>query len=212
MQTPPLQWSGLAAPRAELPRAPRAWWRAVAPDVGRWGAPAPAPADRVIFDLCAGSGAWSQPYVEAGYIVVRVTLPFDDVRTWVPPCRPWGVLCAPPCNEFSRANRSPRDYVEGMAAVNACLRVVAQTRPIWWAVENPHHGDLAAFLGPPQWSFEPYEFGDPWRKPTALWGEFMPPTDRQLVTPLGAAIDRSTPAARARTPPGFARAFFAANG
>ena len=32
---------------------------------------------RVILDLCAGSGAWSQPYVEAGYDVRRYDLPTD---------------------------------------------------------------------------------------------------------------------------------------
>jgi hypothetical protein len=36
----------------------------------------------MIVDLCAGSGAWSEPYARAGYRVLRVTLPECDVRTW----------------------------------------------------------------------------------------------------------------------------------
>jgi hypothetical protein len=149
--------------------------------------------------------------VEAGYPVVRVTLPADDVRIWVPPCRPWGVLCAPPCNEFSRAKRAEHDHVLGMETVNACLRIVAQCRPRWWALENPQGGDLSQFIGLPQWTFQPYDFGDPWTKATGLWGEFNPPSDRQPVTPVGSAMERRGSAARAVTPPGFARAFFLAN-
>jgi len=185
------------------------WWKpyASAPLVSG----APPIAQRVIFDLCAGTGAWSAPYIERGYRVVRVTLPELDVRTWVPPCRAWGVLAAPPCEQFSRARRSPRDFIEGMACVNAVVRIVAQVQPVWWALENPMCGDLAQFLGAPTWTFHPWDFGDPWTKPTALWGTFSPPLERSPVDPTGSAMDRSTAEARAVTPPGFARAFANAN-
>lgn len=235
VRTPPLKWCGLASPLGDrrLPTPPAGWWRLLAPSArlpgfaypaapAWWGVTAargrrgveepPDVGARVIFDLCAGSGEWSRPYVEAGYVVVRVTLPDNDVRTWVPPCRPWGVLCAPPCNEFSRAKRAEHDHVVGMETVNACLRVVAQTRPRWWALENPQGGDLSKFIGLPQWTFQPYEFGDAWTKATGLWGEFNPPVDgRCLVTPMSSAMERRGSAARAVTPPGFARAFFGAN-
>lgn len=232
-ETPVLEWCGLVTPAGgrRLPTPPPTWWR-LAPSArpaGSGGPIAPAapgvtasrgqvlrgeetpPRDRVIFDLCGGSGSWSAPYVEAGYLVVLVTLPLLDVRTWTPPCRPWGILAAPPCNEFSRAKRDERDYVEGMACVNACLRLVAQCRPRWWALENPQGGDLAQFIGPPTWTFQPYDFGDPWTKATGIWGEFSPPMNRRPVVPAGSAMDRRTAAERAVTPPGFARAFFEAN-
>lgn len=45
----------------------------------------PPPAKRIILDLCAGSGAWSEPYKRAGYKVVRVSLPKHDVRTFAAP-------------------------------------------------------------------------------------------------------------------------------
>lgn len=169
---------------------------------------------RVILDLCGGSGSWSRPYRSAGYAVRVVTLPTDDVRVFVPPRRVWGVLAAPPCTEFSVATNGrvgkPRDFVEGMAAVNACLRIVLQCKPRWWALENPT-GLLARFLGRPAYGFEPYEFGDPWTKATSLWGEFQIPARGPFVTPRGSAATRSSAAARAVTPPGFARAFFEAN-
>lgn len=199
------------APGAYLdPGLAPSWWRLHTSPPGRL-APGPPGRDRVILDLCGGSGAWSEPYRQAGYDVVGVTLPDLDVRTYTPPCRAWGILAAPPCEHFSRARRSPRDHVLGMATVNACLRLICQVQPAWWALENPWYGDLATFLGAPQWTFHPYEFGDPWTKPTALWGVFSPPTRRQPVAPTSSAMDRPTAAARAVTPPGFARAFFEAN-
>jgi hypothetical protein len=178
----------------------------------------------LILDLCAGSGSWSKPYELAGYAVERVTLPSLDVRTFQPSnARVWGVLAAPPCTEFSLAkNGHARDFIEGMACVNACMRIVLQVRPVWWALENPV-GLLSRFLGDPMDVWEPYEFGDYWSKRTALWGDFDPPTRGPFVTPIdggGPVCERCFPDSprvcsvaehRAVTPAGFARAFFEAN-
>lgn len=170
---------------------------------------------RLILDLCAGSGAWSAPYKRAGYRVVRVTLPRHDVCTFVSPrARVWGVLCAPPCQEFSLARnggRKPRDFAAGMACVNACLRLVLQTRPTWWALENPV-GKLSVWLGTPRDVFEPCDFGDPWTKRTAVWGDFAIPARGPFVKPAAGKTRLTASAAeRAVTPSGFARAFFEAN-
>jgi hypothetical protein len=192
---------------------------------GRGAEVLPPPASRLILDLCAGSGAWSEPYRRAGYRVERVTLPETDVRTFTPPPNVWGVLAAPPCTEFSIAkNGRRRDFTAGMETVNACMRVILQARPRWWALENPGSGLLAGYLGTPRDSFEPHEFGDPWTKLTALWGEFALPKRGPFVKPLGGgplctACDPaghraswcSSAAHRAKTPDGFARAFFEAN-
>lgn len=37
--------------------------------------------ERVILDLCGGTGAWSEPYRKAGYTVHNITLPEYDVTT-----------------------------------------------------------------------------------------------------------------------------------
>lgn len=183
---------------------------------------------RIILDLCGGCGAWSEPYRAAGYDVRLVTLPEHDVRTYVPPAEVWGVLAAPPCTQFSTARRDdlrsrPRDFIEGMECVNACMRIVLQSAPRWWALENPT-GHLGKFLGTPRDTWEPCDFGDPWTKRTALWGSFTIPERGPFVEPLGggpfcSACDPSgssrrwcaNAAHRAVTPPGFARAFFEAN-
>jgi hypothetical protein len=195
---------------------------AVVPELGGWGLAAravgreaPPAAARLILDLCGGSGAWSEPYRRAGYRVEVVTLPAADVRVFVPPpAGVWGILAAPPCNEFSRARRLPGNHVAGLEVVAACLRVILQAVPVWWALENPWHGDLSAYLGPPDWTFHPWQFGDMWTKPTALWGEFTPPSSvgcQRPAGPLPSAMDRGNAAARAVTPPGFAEAFARAN-
>lgn len=187
----------------------------------------PAQVAPLILDLCGGSGSWARPYVDAGYRVLRVTLPEHDVRTWTPPDEPvHGVLCAPPCEQFSLARNGhpkPRDFVTGMATVNACMRIVAQVRPVWWALENPV-GMLSKFLGTPRDVWEPCDFGDPWTKRTAIWGDYVIPTRGPFVLPLGGGpicrvcnpTKRATSwcnnrAHRAITPAGFARAFFEAN-
>lgn len=165
----------------------------------------------VILDLCAGSGAWSEPYAAAGYQVIRCTLPDCDVRNYSPPAHVHGVLAAPPCNEFSLAkNGQERDLDGGLELVLHCLRIIALAQPVWWALENPV-GLLGHWLGEPRFTFQPYEFGDPWTKRTALWGRFNLPVRGPFVDPLGSAMDRATAAERAITPPGFAAAFAKAN-
>ena len=133
----------------------------------------------IILDLCGGSGSWSKPYVEAGYDVRLITLPDYDVTTYTPPDNVYGILAAPPCTEFSILNciAAPRDRTpdEGMVVVNACLKIIEQCNPVWWALENPV-GHLREYLGNPTMTFQPWEYGDPWTKRTDIWGRFnIPP-------------------------------------
>ncbi len=137
-------------------------------------------------DLCAGSGAWSAPYERAGYRVERVTLPNADVRTYVPPSGVHGILAAPPCTEFSLAkNGRERDFAKALEPVTACLRIIALARPAWWALENPGGSLLHRWLGTARDSWQPFEFGDPWTKLTAVWGSFVLPesTTSARLTP-----------------------------
>ncbi len=165
---------------------------------------------RLVLDLCGGTGAWSEPYRSAGYEVHVVTLPGHDVRDYRPPPNVWGVLAAPPCTEFSIAKTTgERDLLTGLETITACLRIIAEARPRWWALENPGSGLLRRWLGTPRDVWQPCDFGDPWTKLTALWGDFALPR-RRHVRPLS-GMPGTTAAARAVTPPGFARAFFEAN-
>jgi hypothetical protein len=198
---------------------------------------------KIILDLCGGTGAWSRPYRNAGYDVRIVTLPEQDVRTYEPPNGVHGILSAPPCTHFSFVlnEKIKRDFDGGMEIVNACRRIIAESKPKWWALENPY-GHLVKFLGKPRFVFQPWEFGDPWTKRTGIWGEFLIPRktfsrwDEVRKLPLYVRPGRKKPnmvwlhksskalipsfaeykaetdaAFRAITPTGFANAFFEAN-
>ena len=109
--------------------------------------------DKIILDLCGGTGAWSKPYKEAGYDVRLITLPENDVRTYTPPENVYGIFAAPPCTMFSLARtraKTPRDLKQGMEIVIACLNIIWECRYknklAFWTLENPM-GYLRQFLG-----------------------------------------------------------------
>lgn len=204
---------------------------------------------KIILDLCGGTGAWSKPYKDAGYDVKLITLPKYDVRDFylLPGDKIYGILAAPPCTMFSfartKANKQ-RDLKEGMEIVRACLNIIWQcmevkqetkhkTLPLkFWALENPN-GMLKFLLGKPAFEFNPWEFGDGYKKKTHLWGWFNEPK-KKIVSPgfnkdhnhnklpkfdrmkskdiapeMFGKLTRQE--RRAITPEGFAKAFFKAN-
>jgi hypothetical protein len=183
-----------------------------------------------ILSLCDYSGAWSQPYADAGYDVVRVDIKRgQDIRLFEAlrfPVR--GVLAAPPCTAFAssgaqywKAKDQDGRTLEALALVDACMRIIAVHKPQWWALENPV-GRLKRYLGPPRMAVDPCDYGDAYTKRTLLWGDFTPPPKNTRVEPervssqgswlmkLGGSSER-TKELRSVTPAGFARAFFEAN-
>ncbi|MCM1260660.1 MAG: DNA cytosine methyltransferase [Staphylococcus sp.] len=138
---------------------------------------------KIILDLCGGSGAWAKPYKDNGYEVITVTLPDNDVRTYHYNGKEpvYGILAACPCESFSNARRGHIVYNQsmdrdtGVSIVEACMRIIKECKPVFWALENPATGDLEKYLGKPQFTFQPYEFGDGWAKKTAIWGVFNKP-------------------------------------
>jgi hypothetical protein len=175
----------------------------------------------LILSLCDFSGVWSQPYVDDAYEVVRVDLKRgQDVRLLELPDRPvHGILAAPPCTVFAnsgaRWERTDDAMREGLSIVDACCRLILATRPDWWVLENPA-GKLSRYLGQPQMTFQPNDYGDPYTKLTCLWGEFNTPIRSPVEASLGSKMHRVAPghdraAIRSETPAGFARAFFEAN-
>lgn len=158
--------------------------------------------DKTILSLCSGTGAWEKPYIEAGYNVISITLPYYDIlRTkveknkitfWSPKKKPiypymeipinkiYGILAAPPCTMFSIARRNaktPPNFKAGMEVVNACLKIICDCRIKnklkFWALENPR-GILRQFIGKPPFSFKHWEFekNSQHEKTTDIWGYF----------------------------------------
>lgn len=131
--------------------------------------------NKIILDLCGGTGSWSLPYKKAGYDVRLITLPKYDVRNYVAPKNVYGILAAPPCTEFAISKAKWERKIDmGMEIVNACLRIIEDCNPVFWALENPA-GVLGKYLGKAVFSFQPYEYGDGWTKRTMLWGKFNKP-------------------------------------
>lgn len=196
--------------------------------------------NKIILDLCGGTGAWSKPYKDAGYDVRVITLPEYDIRLYEPPENVYGVLAAPPCTQFSKAawnkKRINRDFKGGMEIVRACLdiiwRIQEKGAPLeFWTLENPM-GYLYNFLGTPYYYFQPWWFGETGflaTKRTALWGYFNQPARLirtrtiPFISPHTSKRDtvdkkrenhawyKSSSSDRGITPPGFAKAFFKAN-
>jgi hypothetical protein len=131
----------------------------------------------IILDLCGGTGAWSRPYLEAGYDVRLITLPEQDVRYYKPPKHVYGILAAPPCTDFCISGvrwwadkDRTKGLLEALSVVATCLWIIKKTKPKWWALENPV-GRLPHYIGKYKYTFQPYEYGDPWTKRTCIWGE-----------------------------------------
>lgn len=201
----------------------------------------------IVLSLCDLSGVWSQPYADAGHYVIRVDLQHPagetkvadnimhvgcDVGRYDAAFRPDVVLAAPPCTCFCRpgARWWKRQDQSGQTARDVstfinCLRLCRLARS-YWALENPpgRHRKLIPGLGPPAWSFQPYEFGDPWHKQTYIWGTAARPFATKMVNPPAtirapsgstqgtiARMSSSWANERSKTPAGFAKAFFAAN-
>lgn len=208
--------------------------------------------DKIILDLCGGTGSWSKPYRQSGYDVRLVTLPENNVLTYEPPENVYGILAAPPCTEYSPLNREKfnkyelfLDFDKYKNSINTdilstCLKIIEQCKPVFYAIENPC-GSMRNYMGKPQLSFQPYQYGDGWTKKTDIWGKFNIPKptytwdtcpklnlytrpnrkkpsiaflhkSAQSLIPQFKDFEITTDAAlRAITPPAFARAFFEAN-
>jgi len=108
--------------------------------------------DKIILDLCGGTGEWARPYKEAGYTVYTITFPDYDITNFhiesieekphiifnsnndsedilIPLIKIYGILAAPPCTQFSIARNDktaklPRDLKEGLKTVDAVMDIV----------------------------------------------------------------------------------------
>jgi hypothetical protein len=155
--------------------------------------------NKIILDLCGGTGSWAKPYRDKGYNVITLTLPNFNVEDWflnkefvelLHSNTIYGILAAPPCTMFSIARndktaKEKRNLKKGIRTVQACLDIiheclynpynVSKNSLQFWALENPASGYLKRFLGNPPYIFDPSDFGDNHSKKTALWGMFNEP-------------------------------------
>ena len=132
---------------------------------------------KIILHLCADIGSDSRHYqLDNNYEVIKIGKDIG-VENYNPPDNVYGIIANPVCTEFSIAKgfHINGDLEKGMFLVNHCLRIIKECNPKFWVIENPAKGDLPKFLGNPVLKYQPWQYGSPWTKETALWGKFNIP-------------------------------------
>lgn len=173
-------------------------------------------------------------YEDAGYRVIR----FDELRgsdvrlIQKPPFDVHGIIAHPPCTHLAGSgarwwkSKGVGALRAGLSTADAVIRLawVCRRSLRFWVLENPV-GRLTRFLGPPQYTFNPHEFGgwldpagDEYTKRTCLWGSFVVPQKRPVPARLGSIVhmnmsgtDGPNCGSRNAFPVGFSKAFFAVN-
>lgn len=136
---------------------------------------------KIILHLCADTGSDTKPYKDDPDYEVILVGSSIGVENYHPPKNVYGIIANPVCTEFStaRADGKARNPEEGFKLVWECLRIineVGQHNLKFWVIENPARGVLQNYLDKPRFKYQPWEYGSPWAKHTALWGKFnIPP-------------------------------------
>lgn len=160
--------------------------------------------DLVVLDLFAGLGGWSEPARELGLDVVRVDNDerFDvevhadlfkftvgDVLEATGGRPPFLVLASPPCESFSvltigrnwNVDNTPKTSRAAIALelVYATRRLIEDLAPAFYVIENPvaKLRALPVLHDVERRSVTYCRLGEPFKKPTDLWGGFPPSLD-----------------------------------
>lgn len=183
------------------------------------------------------STVMAQPWAEAGYLCYCVDIQHEpgihqegniikvgaDVLDWLPPREEIAFAAFfPPCTDVSVSGaRWFKD--KGLGKLSQALKLfdhavkLAEWTGAPYLIENPV-STVSTYYREPDYRFDPYEYGDPWKKRTCLWtggGFIMPqkspvePTEGSKMHLMGPTADRAD--RRAETPRGFAEAVFHAN-
>lgn len=134
---------------------------------------------KIILHLCADIGSDSKPYRDAGYDV-RLIGKEIGVENYDPPQGVYGIIANPVCTDLSFAKmkwRQPGDMEKGLFLFRHCMRIIREVGPLqFYVIENPASSMLWKALGNPATAvYEPWHYGSPWTKKTALWGKFNMP-------------------------------------
>ena len=155
-----------------------------------------------------------------------------DVRKLgVFPMRATIVFAFPPCTNLAVSgarwfqDKGLQGLIDGLEVVEAC-RKICEASGAPWMLENPV-STLSTYWRKPDFMFDPCDYAgyldDPapeaYTKRTCLWtgGGFVMPEKRRVEPVLGSKMHLLPPSAdranlRSRTPAGFAKAVFMANG
>lgn len=150
----------------------------------------------VIISLCDKTGNMVRPWAAAGYecwcIDVQhsirrprmesiglgtVHFVWGDVRSWSPSFdvtqRVAAVFAFPPCTHVAVSGaRDFRTKGTGLLRDSLELFSACEHAAKWsgasYMIENPV-GKFSDHMGKPDYTFDPWQYGDPWTKKTCLW-------------------------------------------
>lgn len=145
---------------------------------------------QLILSLFPGIDLLGKGFEQAGFCVVRAPdiIHGGDIRNFHAPAGKFsGIIGGPPCQDFSRARRTPPTGY-GREMLNEYIRLVQEARPAWWLMENVPEVPDVVIEGYQRVRFAlaAHEFGLPQRRRRHFqFGHFLG------LVPL---IPRSTPA------------------
>ena len=197
----------------------------------------------IVLSLCDRTGVMVQPWLDAGYEcwivdvqhpvgmirdddnpnLARIGVDVRGFRRWIE--RTIAVVFAfPPCTNLAVSgarwfeDKGLESLHESLGLVIACKRICEESGAPWM-LENPV-GTLSSYWRKPDYTFQPWQYGDNYTKQTCLWtgnGFAMPPAwIAHKPADAKASIHLMPPSAdrgdkRSITPAGFARAVFEVN-
>ena len=130
---------------------------------------------KTILHLCADIGSDSFPYQQdSEYEVIKIGKKIG-VENYTPNRKIHGIIANPVCTEFSTDPGFHKVKEADQTLLKHCQRIIQEAGPVWYVIENPYNGTMKKVLGEPDYSYEPWMFGSPWTKRTALWGKFKKP-------------------------------------
>jgi len=130
---------------------------------------------KIILHLCADLGSDSFPYQQSSeYEVIKIGKDIG-VENYSTDLKIQGIIANPVCTEFSTASGFHKEKNPDLSMLSHCQRIIKGCSPKWWVIENPFNGIMKNYLGKPDFVYQPWEFGSPWTKKTALWGNFNIP-------------------------------------
>lgn len=199
---------------------------------------------KTLLSLFDYTGNWGMPFAKDPHwnvILVdikHIDTPFSDIMdidyeflmeyVFEPFGTVDGILASVPCTEFAvsgarwfgEKDKDGRTQ-KAIDLVYKTLAIIECCNPDFWVIENPvsRIHNLVPELGNPRMYFNPCDFGDPYTKKTALYGNFNSNLNYNRVHPVeGSKMHRMyggkserTKEMRSETPLGFSNAFYEAN-
>lgn len=191
----------------------------------------------IVLSLFDYSTNMVRPWAEAGYRCVCVDIQHSeksepeenvervkaDILDYLPPRgRIAAVFAFPPCTHLA-VSGARWFRGKGLGLLSDSIRLFHATAKIceWseapYLIENPV-STISSYWRPPDHTFDPCDYGDPYTKKTCLWtgGGFVMPPKQRIEPTEGSKMHLIPPGPdranqRSETPMGFARAVFRAN-